>query len=320
MSEQRIFSTGVLQAYPGVLGSGVLPDPTQILSGASLSASRTINSGATYASPAGNIADGSAGTTAVINTHTSASLSTANDWFVLDLGAPYTISQMTTQISAIGSGASTADIWLADNPSAAPGDPQTTLIDTWVAAVATRTTTLAPVVVGRYLLIEAVNAGASSITIAEVTATVYTGITLALLQDVAVSNKANKKLLYGPAWVSVHPQDVGFSGAMATIKATVAMIKSDALRKLTGAAETTAVVNGVTVLTETMNKVVALPSFAAALQTQDTTGRVQTWTYMNVRAPGVDIPFKMEDFAMPGFELTAFPDSQGVLYVISMPQ
>src|SRR5258708_4703734 len=90
MGEVHIFSSGVLTMYPGLLGSGTLPDPTQSLSGAPLTATRTVNSGSSYADNPTNIVDGSVGTVCTLNSHTSASLVTSNDWFDVDAGTPWT--------------------------------------------------------------------------------------------------------------------------------------------------------------------------------------------------------------------------------------
>lgn len=324
MAETHIFSTGVLTIFPGVRGSSTLPDPTTVLSGSTLlTATETVNSGATYGSPASNIVDGNAGTTAVVNAHTAASPATSNDWFTVDMLQPYTLTQVTVQITAQGAGSNTVNLWIADRYDAKPGDVDTILLDTWAATIATHTTTPSTAYEARYLLIEVVNASASSITIAEVTATVYAGMVLAIVKDIKSSSKTQRKVLYGPAWVNRFPTDVGFFGGNVEFEATNASIRHDTLRKLIAATETTGTdtSNNAATYIETVGKTIALPSFAAVLQTQNTDGsKVQIWTFFNCRAPGVEIPFKIEDFAMPKFNFCAYPDANGNMGQISMTE
>ena len=320
MGEMHPFSTGVLTAYPGLLGSGTLPDPTQTLSGPPLSATRTVNSGSSYADNPANIVDGNLGTTCAVNSHTAASPATSNDWFDVDTGSPFTYTSVIIKITALGAGANTVKVWAADSPQSQPGDPNTYLMGSFTPIVGTNTVTPPLAIQGRHILIETVNASASSITISEVTAVVYSGIVFALVQSITATHKTQEKRLYAPAWVQTYPADVGFHSGEAMLEAEIASIKSDGMRKLLAAIETSAVVSGVTVLTETIGKTVALPSFAAVLQTQSTDGNSQLWHFPNCRAPGREITAKIDDFAMSKFQFCAYPDQEGVVAYHQLPQ
>ena len=321
MGELRPFSSGVLTAYPGLRGSGVLPDATQVLSGAPLTATRTVNSGSMYGDAPGNIVDGNAGTTAEINSHTAASPHTANDWFDVDTGNPYTYTTIVVKVTAQGAGVNTLNVWAADSPGSIPSVFGAELLASIAVATGTNTIALTAPVQGRHLLLEVVNTEASSVTVSEVTATVYSGIVFALLQDISATHKfSGKKDLYGPAWISAFPVDVGFAQGEIELQATYASISAAGLRKLIGSVETAATVGEVTTLTETIHAAVALPSFAAVLQTQDTSGVSQYWNFANCRAPGVSIPAKIADFAMPKFSFCAYPDGQENLAYYQIPQ
>lgn len=320
MAELHPFSSGVLTAYPGLRGSGALPDPTQMLSGAPLTATRTVNSGASYGDNPAAIVDGSGGTAAELNSHTTGSPATANDWFDVDAGAPYTYTNITLTVAAQGAGGNTLTVWAADAPNAQPGGTGTTLVASITPANGTNTITPASPVQGRHLLIEVVNDSASSITLADVSATVYSGIVFAVLQTVTATHKTDKKELYGPAWVSVFPIDVGLHSGEVTLDAEIASLFAAGLRKLIASAETSSSSNGVTTLTETAASTVALPSFAAVLQTRDMNGVSQYWHFPNCRAPGVEITAKKDDFAMSKFQFCAYPDQEGVVAYHQLPE
>jgi hypothetical protein len=320
MGELHPFSSGVLVAYPGLIGSDTLPDPTQTLSGSPLTTTRTVNSGALYADDPAAIVDGNAGTACTLNSHTSASPATGNDWFDVDTGSPYTYTTIGVTISNQGADGNTLNVWAADAPGSQPGGAGTALLAMFAAVTGTNTITLAGPVQGRHLLMETVNEAASSITVSEITATVYSGIPFAVLQSVTATHKTAKKDLYGPAWVSIFPIDVGFHSGEVMLEAEIASISAAGLRKVIASTEASATVDGLTILTETLGKTAALPSFAAVLQTQDTDGVSQLWHFPNCRAPGVNITAKKDDFAMAKFQFCAYPDQQGVVAYHQLPR
>jgi hypothetical protein len=120
--------------------------------------------------------------------------------------------------------------------------------------------------------------------------------------------------------VSVFPIDVALHSGEVTLDAEIASLSAAGLRKLIATAEATTFGNGVTTLLETEGKAVALPSFAAVLQTQDTHGAAQYWHFPNCRAPGAEIMAKKDDFAMTKFQFCAYPDQEGVVAYHQLPE
>ncbi|BDI27977.1 hypothetical protein CCAX7_000280 [Capsulimonas corticalis] len=138
-------------------------------------------------------------------------------------------------------------------------------------------------------------------------------VEFALVQDVAVMIAGQRRLLYDAPQVSAHPVDVGLFGREAYMQAVNASFSAAALQMLLGSTQ-----SGSNPVVETLGRTVTLPMFSAVLTTQSTGGLQQIYTFGNVRAPGVVLPAKLEDFTLPQFAMHGYPDSGGVLATVQM--
>ena len=138
-------------------------------------------------------------------------------------------------------------------------------------------------------------------------------VEFALVQDVAVLITGKRKLLYDAPQVSIFPADVGLYGREAYMQAVSASFNATALQMALGATQ-----SGANPIVETLGRTVTLPKFSAVLTTQSTGGLQQIFTFGNVRAPGITLPAKLEDFTLPQFAMQGYPDAGGTLASIQM--
>lgn len=131
-------------------------------------------------------------------------------------------------------------------------------------------------------------------------------VEFAVLNNISVDHKSQKKELFAPPQVSMFPVAAAFFGANLALKAAFCTINADALRAVTGMEAA-----GTDPIVLTAPKVFALPVFQAVFEAQDVNGKTIKLTCANVRAPGVQIPFRLEDFTMPDVDLEAYPDAEG---------
>lgn len=142
---------------------------------------------------------------------------------------------------------------------------------------------------------------------------------LAVLQDIEYALTFQDKALYTAPWLGTHARTRAYYGGEMKMKATNAVFSAAACVALTGAASIAPVAAnpgavppvagspGIVRLTGTA----ALPRFSGQFTTQDESGNPVVVTCGNVRAPGMTIPYKLDDFAMPNFSMIADPDSNG---------
>ncbi|MEO7718723.1 MAG: discoidin domain-containing protein [Capsulimonas sp.] len=312
-----IFETGTL--YAKVKG--------RTLSQALLTASRRqVGAGAAIVNPVANAVDGNPATLVDF----ASSDGTNYQYIVIDLGVSRIVSKVVvTGVSSVAALSAVVKNTLSngappvDGVGGAVGLTATPAPAYPVVAGSVTFLSGAAAPEGRYLYIFPAAAQAWSLGDIAVQTTArfipVAGLEFAVLQTTSVEHKTQEKKLFGPSSVSRFPVAVGFYGGEATLKVESAVISADTLQLITGGALTSNTVGGATTLTVSVGRVVSLPRFAAVFTAQDTDGNDIIYTYGNVVAPGVQIPFKNEDFAMQSVTLEAYPDEDGIVYTVSYP-
>jgi hypothetical protein len=139
---------------------------------------------------------------------------------------------------------------------------------------------------------------------------------LALLQNVTVSFKSEKALLYGSLQRSPFPVDAAFEKDGAILRAETASLNPGAFAQLLGGD-----LSGATALQAvSLARRLAKMPFTAVLALRDTKGAEEIWTFNVVYCPDLTLPVKAEDFLKPGFTLIAFADRAGTLVSVQMGQ
>ncbi len=146
-------------------------------------------------------------------------------------------------------------------------------------------------------------------------------IELAVLQEISWEMPFQEKELRTAPWLNMFAEARAFYGGKMTMKAKNAEVRADALRILVAGVNTpavpanpaaqppTAAVPGVM----TVGRIAVLPAFSAVFQTQDESGNLVSVTCGKVHAPGVTLPFKLEDYVYPDFTMVADEDAAGVV-------
>lgn len=139
---------------------------------------------------------------------------------------------------------------------------------------------------------------------------------LALLQNVTVSFKSGRVLLYGSLQRSPFPVDAAFEKDGAILKAETASLNPSAFAQLLGGD-----LSGTTALQAvSLARRLAKMPFTAILTLQDTEGAQEIWTFNVVYCPDLTLPVKADDFLKPGLTLIAFADRAGTLVSVQMGQ
>jgi hypothetical protein len=139
-------------------------------------------------------------------------------------------------------------------------------------------------------------------------------VPFANLQNISFEVVASKKELWQPSSVSRFPEAVAYYGMHINFKAAIATINAKALALICGLTNDGGIPNNLS----TVNKSVALPFFEATFSTQDDLGVPIVLSAGKVSCPGVQIPFKLDDFAMPDFTGSAYPDAFGDVASVSI--
>lgn len=139
---------------------------------------------------------------------------------------------------------------------------------------------------------------------------------LALLQNVTVSFKSEKALLYGSLQRSPFPVDAAFERDGAVLKAETASLNPSAFAQLLGGDLGGATARQAVSLARRLAKM----PFTAVLTLKDTEGVQEIWTFNVVYCPDLTLPVKANDFLKPGFTLIAFADRADTLVSVQMGQ
>ena len=312
MSESHIFSTGALTAQSAI---AYLAARGHYQGGAPTTPSAT---------SLANLSDGDPETTATCNADTG-----GYEYFLLDLGTSVTIARINIFNATVGSGA-TISVQISDTRSTAgiPGDGTGAPAGTTTGLIAATGNTapvtnanlsFAPVTgttaTGRYIYLTFSGAGSgANVAVGEVK--VYPVIPFALVQNATVEVKYQRKELFDASQVSAFSVDCADHEGKWTLKVQNASISATALQLLVAAA-LSSVTGPPAASVNTLPSSVQLPLFLATLALTDTSGKAVTVTLNQCKADGVSIPFKLADFALQDFTLTAYPDADGNLGTIA---
>jgi hypothetical protein len=266
-----------------------------------------------------NLTDGNPATTATCNADGGGS-----EYFIFDLGSTMDISSVSLSNVTVGPGAICGvDISNTFSITGIPGidsHPGTEISLVTSGANSSPVTDANLVFVpssgvsvsGRYLYISFTDhiSGTPIVTIGDIS--LSTGISFAVVQDVKIDMKWDCHELFTAASISDFPIDIGVGESSWKIEAHNIGIRADALQRIVAAELNFAGSEANLTLPET----ISMPSLLAVFQATDTQGRSVEFTLNNAKASGAQLPFKLNDFVIQGFGLTAYPDQNGVLGTI----
>lgn len=145
----------------------------------------------------------------------------------------------------------------------------------------------------------------------------------AILQEIEWQMPFQEKELRAAPWINMFAEARAFYGGKMTLKAKNATILAAGLAAATGGTNTLPVAADADAMPPviaapgvmSVGKTAILPHFAAVFTTQDENGDVITLTCQNVRTPGLTLPLKLDDYAMPDVQMIADKDENGVVGV-----
>jgi len=142
-------------------------------------------------------------------------------------------------------------------------------------------------------------------------------IELMTLQDITFTQEFQEKELRAAPWLNMFAETRAFYGGKVELKATYATILASGLAACVAGINRPAVAANLAaqppVLAApglvTVGKHAVLPAMSAQFAGQDEQGNPFTVTAARVHAPGLTLPFKLDDYAMPNVRLVADPDA-----------
>ena len=139
-----------------------------------------------------------------------------------------------------------------------------------------------------------------------------TSVTFATVQEAEVSLAYQDQLVYGPAQVSLYPQAVGFHSATWTVRITLAEFSSAALQLLAAAK----LDDGDAEFAEQVmigGNNLPMPQLSGEFDAETSDGLIYRWQFPALYGKGISLPFKLNDFMMPPFEMTAIDNGSGTV-------
>ncbi len=144
-------------------------------------------------------------------------------------------------------------------------------------------------------------------------------VELMTLQSIEFSQAWQEKELRAAAWISMFAEARAFYGGKVELKAAYATILASGLAACVAGLNTPAIAANpvaqpptpATPGLLTVGKTAVLPAMLAQFTGQDELGNVFTVTAQKVHAPGLTLPFKLDDYTMPDVTFIADPDANG---------
>lgn len=305
MAQHKLFSTGTLSA-----SRSHLPGPESM-------SRETFGTSVPAATNAiGNVSDGDTSTQADFRVNF-----TSGGYHVLriDLGESKSVARVELRnVSITGATTEIIACYVSDAAYAVDATKQLGSTVT-VTAPQTVTEISGSAKSGRYVYIGRTGTIADAVVyIGEVTVVEDAAVEFATLQEIALEEKTDAKLLYGPAWVNRYPEDVAFFNRRAEFRAKSALIDPAALFLATGATQGSRTIGANTHTSLQGKKTIALPKMSALFEGRSVDGKKVFWRLPHVRLPGVMIPYQLGDFAMPNLRGLAYPNGVGEVFYIDL--
>lgn len=305
-TEQHLFSTGTLAALVSFGTSSITASRGDSLGGGPASPSST---------PLANLTDGNPSTTASCNSDNS-----GYEYFILDLGSAQDIGQVNLSNVTVGTG-SICGVDVSDTlstvgiPGVGGAGSETSFVASSgnISPVTSENLTFVPSaglsVSGRYVYISFTEhvTGIPTLTIGDVS--ILTAVNFAVVQEASIDFKWNCRELYTSASESEFPIDIGVGESSWEISASHIDVRADGLQMIIASQLSLSGGEGDLTLPQT----ISMPPILAVFHAQDTDGNQVQFTLNHAKASGVSLPFKLNDFAVERFKLTAFPDANGVM-------
>lgn len=144
-------------------------------------------------------------------------------------------------------------------------------------------------------------------------------VELMTLQSIEFSQAWQEKELRAAPWINMFAEARAFFGGKVELKAAYATILASGLAAVTAGINTPALPANAAAQPPTpaapglltVGKTAVLPAMHAQFTGQDESGNVFTVTAQKVHAPGLTLPFKLDDYTMPDVTFVADPDASG---------